>query len=133
MRKIIGAKKIILIQIVALAYDLADSQGIWTLKHHTEWGAFKADQHCDIFNDNRSPVHLKSSGLEIRMNESVHNCCGEFPRTVFYEKTFETKFKTHFKQNLTLKNTIILLQNAFSKVGTAKIDQHRFYLFSERF
>lgn len=68
----------------ALAYDLADSQGIWTLKHHTEWGAFKADQHCDIFNDNRSPVHLKSSGLEIRMNESVHNCCGEFPRRYPY-------------------------------------------------
>ena len=27
----------------ALAYDLADSEGMWSIMHHTDWGAFKVN------------------------------------------------------------------------------------------
>lgn len=69
----------------ALAYDLADSEGIWSLVHHTDWGAFKADQHCDIYNDGDRPhIHLKSAVMDVKLNEPILQCCGEYPRRYPY-------------------------------------------------
>lgn len=69
----------------ALAYDLADAEGIWSLVHHTDWGAFQQKQHCDIYNENRPPnVHLKSAAIEVKLNEPINQCCGEYPRRYPY-------------------------------------------------
>ena len=73
-----------------MAYDLADAEGIWSLVHHTEWGAFKADQHCDIYNEEKPKIHLKSAALMAKLNDPVLQCCGEYPR-------MRTKFELLFK------------------------------------
>ncbi|CAG5103324.1 Oidioi.mRNA.OKI2018_I69.chr1.g719.t1.cds [Oikopleura dioica] len=66
----------------ALAYDLADTQGIWSLANHVEWGAFKGDQSCEKWTPPK--VQLKSARLMAQLNPAKHECCGEYPRRFPY-------------------------------------------------
>lgn len=74
----------------ALAYDLADSEGMWSIMHHTDWGAFKANQHCDIYNENRERPHIqlkmgaRPGTIEAKINQPINSCCGEYPRRYPY-------------------------------------------------